>query len=350
MTDNPVSLTIDGQPTKAAPGATILDVARQIGIDIPSLCYEPGLTPQAQCRLCIVEVEGRPRLEPACASLVTDGMVVHANSDRVLAARRMILQLLLSEHPQNCPARALGNECKLCDYADEFDLQRPAFGFGREREDVAENSFISRNPAACILCSKCVRVCDQVQGIGALAFNGRGSSTEMRPALSKILDQTDCEMCGNCVAVCPTGAMMASQVQGLADAEKVRTTCGFCGVGCQMELNVKNGRVIGVTSSGSNEVNGKWLCAKGRFGCEFIQHPERLDHPLIRRNGALEPASWDEAFGVIASGLMGIKSADGPDAIAFMSSSRCTNEENYLVQKLARAVIGTNNVDQCART
>jgi len=172
----------------------------------------------------------------------------------------------------------------------------------------------------------------------------------MRPALGKALEQTDCEMCGNCVAVCPTGAMRGSRMADLAGAQRVRTTCGFCGVGCQLELNVRAGRIIGVTSTSDNPVNGKWLCVKGRFGYEFVHHPDRLTRPLIRRNGDLVPASWDEVLHDVATRLTEIKRINGPEAIAFMSSSRCTNEENYLVQKIARAAIGTNSVDQCART
>lgn len=343
-------INIDGKEIDVTPGTTILEAASDAGIEIPTLCHEPGLEPRAQCRICVVEVEGRPRLEAACATQAVNGMIVHTNSDRVIAARTMIIELLLSEHPESCPARARGDECKLCDYAERFGITRPMFGYGKQTAEITENPVMSRRPDACILCSKCVRVCETVQGIGALAFTDRGIRTEMRPALGKILEETDCEMCGNCVAVCPTGAVAARWMSGLVGAKKARTTCGYCGVGCQFELNVRDGRVVGVTSAGDSPVNGRWLCVKGRFGYEFIHHPDRLTTPLIRRNGELEPASWDEALDLVASRLKDIKAADGPDAIGFMSSSRCTNEENYLMQVLARAVIGTNSVDQCART
>lgn len=345
-----INLEINGRPVSAPPEATILDTAREAGIEIPTLCHEPGLKAQAQCRLCVVQVEGRNRLEPACATQVSEGMVLYTDSHKVINARRMILELLLSEHPSNCPARAAGDKCKLCDYSDRFGVDITKFGHGGEGRTVRENWFISRNAAACILCAKCARVCDQVQGISALAFIGRGNKTEARPALKKTLEQTDCEMCGNCVEVCPTGAISRSQSAGLASARKTLTTCGFCGVGCQLELNVKDGRVVGVTSESDNPVNGKWLCVKGRFGYEFIHHQDRLTQPLIRRNGEMEPASWDEALTYTAARLLAIKEKHGPDAIAFISSSRCTNEENYLIQKIARAAIGTNSVDQCART
>lgn len=340
---------INGEQIGVAGGTTILQAARLLDIDIPTLCHDDELEDRAQCRLCVVEIDGRPRLEPACATQVAEGMTVSTDSETTLAARRMTLELLLSEHPQSCPTRARGGECNLCDYADDYGIRAPAFGYGSETEDIRENSFISRNAAACILCSKCARACEQVQGVGELGFMGRGIGVTARPAVGKTLEQTECEMCGNCVVVCPTGALRATGPPGRADA-KVRTTCGYCGVGCQFDLNVRAGRVVGVTTEPDNPVNGKWLCVKGRFGYEFIHHPERLTAPLIRRGDRLEPASWDEALGAVASRLAEIKAANGPDAIGFMSSSRCTNEENYLVQKLARAVIGTNNVDQCART
>ena len=344
-----IRLTIDGLQTTAAPGATILEAARAVGIDIPTLCEEPGITRRAQCRVCLVEIAGRPRLSPACATGVEDGMVVFTDSDRAVNARRMTLDLLLSEHPKKCPTHTSGGECKLCDYAERYGVSA-RLGHGEPKREVAENAFVSRNAAACVLCSKCVRVCGEVQGIGALAFMGRGNATEVRPALGKTLEQTDCEMCGNCAAACPTGAARAVRMSGVKDARKVRTTCGYCGVGCQFDLNVLNGRVVGVTSAADAPVNGRWLCVKGRFGYEFIHHPDRLTVPLVRRNGRLQAASWDEALDYTAARLNEIKKEHGPDSIAFLSSSRCTNEENYLVQKLARAVIGTNSVDQCART
>jgi predicted molibdopterin-dependent oxidoreductase YjgC len=347
---NVISLTIDGKAIQVSPRATVLDAARQLGTDIPTLCEEPGLESRAQCRLCIVEIEGRPRLEPACATRVWEGMVVFTSSDKALAGRRAVLELLLSEHPRNCPARERGLECKLCDYADLFGISKPAFGYGEPGVESRENSLMSRDAASCILCSKCIRVCEQVQAIGAVGFTGRGNRTQAGPGAGKSLEQTDCEMCGNCTAVCPTGAIRGSGVSGLAKARKVRTTCSYCGVGCQFDLNVVDDRVVGVTSSPENPVNGKWLCVKGRFGHDFIHHPDRLTTPLIRRGGKLEPATWDEALGLVASRLAEIKAANGPDAIGLMSSSRCTNEENYLMGKLARAVIGTNSVDQCART
>lgn len=344
------TLTIDGRQADVPAEATILDAARQLGLEIPTLCHDPALEPTAQCRLCLVEIAGAARLEPACATQVRDGMVVSTHSDAATDSRRMVLEFLLSRHPRECPTRALGLTCRLCDYADAYGVGEPRVGYGSTCATVAQNSLMVTDPSACIRCEKCVRVCHEVQGIGALTLVNRGSRTELAAGSGGRLSDTDCEMCGNCVEVCPTGAIRSANARHLAKARKVPTTCGFCGVGCQLELNVHEGRVVGVTTNGDNPVNGKWLCVKGRFGFEFIHHADRLQHPLIRKEGRLVPATWDEALSLIAQRMTAIKLAHGPDALGFMSSSRCTNEENFLMQKLARAVIGTNNVDQCART
>lgn len=345
-----MAVTINGREVEAPEGMTILDAARQLGIDVPTLCHDPALEPTAQCRLCLVEIEGVPRLEPACATRIAEGMVVTTHGPAAVQSRRMVLELLRSRHPRECPTRALGLTCRLCDYADEYEVREPRMGYGEPCEPLQQNGLMTTDPSVCVRCEKCVRVCNEVQGVGALTMLHRGSRTVLSAGTGGRLADTDCEMCGNCVEVCPTGAIRGTHSHHLAAAEKVATTCGFCGVGCQLELNVHDGRVVGVTASGDNPVNGKWLCVKGRFGYEFIHHPERLTSPLIRKDGRLVPASWEEALSLIASRMTAIKHDHGSDALGFMSSSRCTNEENFLMQKLARAVIGTNNVDQCART
>lgn len=344
------TISINGRSAVARSGMTVLEAARHVGVDIPTLCHDPALEPTAQCRMCLVEIEGVPRLEPACATLIKDGMVVSTHGEAALASRRMVLELLLSRHPRECPTRARGLTCRLCDYADEYEVGEPRMGYGAPCEVVSQNGLMVTDPSVCVRCEKCVRVCNEVQGIGALTMVNRGSRTELMAGTGGRLADTDCEMCGNCVEVCPTGAIRGTNASQLAHARQVSTTCGFCGVGCQLELNVHEGRVVGVTARGDNPVNGKWLCVKGRFGYEFIHHPERLTEPLIRKEGRLVPATWDEALSLIAGRMLAIREAHGPDALGFMSSSRCTNEENFLMQKLARAVVGTNNVDQCART
>jgi predicted molibdopterin-dependent oxidoreductase YjgC len=353
MNSREVKLTVDSIEISVPEGTTVFQAARSAGIDIPHLCYEPelGLAPTAACRLCVVEVEGAASPVASCAYPVVAGMTVRTNSEQLTEIRRMVVELLLSDHPHDCASCEESGECALENYAYALGL--------REKREVAEKVSVKCAPDApmidydrskCILCGRCVAVCQNMQEAGAVDFQGRGFSTEigLPPGVSR--EDSECELCGNCVAACPTGAAAARRMVGTRGAKKVRTTCGYCGVGCQFDLNVRDGRVGGVTTTPDNPVNGKWLCVKGRFGYDFIDHPDRLTTPLIRRNGRLEPATWDEAMGYVASRLTEIKAADGPDSIGFMSSSRCTNEENYLVGKLARAVIGTNNVDQCART
>lgn len=344
------SYWIDGHEVDAATGLTILEASHQLGIEIPTLCHEPELEPTAQCRMCLVEIEGVRQPLPACATRAEPGMQVRTLTESIRRSRQTTLQLLLARHPALCPARSRGMSCRLCDYAEKYGVSQACFSHGPESAEVRQNGFMGMDTAACIRCEKCVRVCAEIQGVDALTMIHRGSRMELSPGRGATLADTDCEMCGNCVDVCPTGAIHGSHVARLNDATKVPTTCGFCGVGCQLELNVLDDRVVGVTTTAGNPVNGRWLCVKGRFGYDFIHHPERLTRPLIRRNGQLEPTSWEEALGFVATRLKDIKSTHGPDALGFMSSSRATNEENYLMAKLARAVIGTNSVDQCART
>lgn len=340
---------IDDLPFDASRGLTVLEAARALNIEIPTLCHEAELLPTAQCRMCLVHIEGSANLLPACATPLQPGMKIRTQTPAISRARRANLELLLRRHPLRCPARARGMTCKLCDYAEREGVTA-CLGHGEPSAPMRQNGLMTLDVSACIRCEKCVRVCRDVQGVEALAMIHRGSETQVSPGSGTTLADTACEMCGNCIDVCPTGAIHGTHVSNLSTATKVRTTCGFCGVGCQLELNVQDDRIVGVTTNADNPVNGRWLCVKGRFAYDFIHHPDRLKYPLLRRNGRLERASWDEALTFVASRLKAIKSAHGPDALAFMSSSRCTNEENYLMAKLARAVIGTNSVDQCART
>ncbi|MDQ0286084.1 NADH-quinone oxidoreductase subunit G/formate dehydrogenase alpha subunit [Desulfofundulus luciae] len=347
-----VTLTIDGKQVTVPAGTTVLDAARSAGIFIPTLCHDPELTPWGGCRLCVVEIEGMRNLPASCVTTVTSGMVVHTASPAVVEARKTIIELLLANHPQDCLTCGRNGDCRLQDYAYMYGVREPGFTGERHSYPIEDdNPFIVRDLNKCILCGKCVRACAEIQGKNIVDFAYRGFNTKVTPAMDSTLAGSDCVFCGNCVAVCPVGALQEKRLRAAArtwEVKKVRTTCPYCGTGCTFDLNVKDGRVVGVTSC-DGEVNGRALCVKGRFGYGFIHHPDRLTKPLIKRNGVFEEAGWEEAINLVAGKLGSIKKEYGSDALGVLSSARCTNEENYLMSKFARAVLGTNNIDHCAR-
>jgi len=349
-----VELTIDGQAVGVPPGTSILDAAASVGIDIPALCYDKTLSTFGACRLCSVEIEGRPNLAAACATPVADGMVIHTESDTVVDARRTVLDLLLSDHPQDCLVCEKAGDCLLQEYCYRYGVDHTSFvkGATKQLEIDSDNHLIERDQNKCILCGKCVRVCQEVQVTNAVDFAGRGFESTVTSSFDHPLSSDFCRFCGQCVDLCPTGALVNKQLKGTRswDRTKVRTTCPFCGVGCNFNLNVAHGEIIGVTANYDAPVNAGSLCVKGRFHTDLIYSPDRITTPLIKRNGVFEEATWDEALAYTAEKLLEIKHRDGPDALAVLSSARCTNEENYLLQRLTRAGLNTNSIDHCART
>lgn len=348
-----VRLSINGQEIVVPAGATVLEAAQAAGIDIPTLCYDPELSRPGACRLCVVEIEGFRNLPAACVTQVAEGMKVDTESEAVVEARKVNLELLLANHPLDCLTCEKAGECKLQEYAYRYGVRGSTFTGERIHYDpIEDNPFIVRDNNKCILCGKCIRVCEEVQGRAVLGFAYRGFATQVLPAMELPMEEAGCVFCGSCVSVCPVGALTERDMRGQGrrwEVNKVRTVCTYCGTGCSFDLNVKDGRVIGITSAADAEVNGRALCAKGRFGYRFIHHPDRLTQPLVRKNGELVPVSWEEALQCAAQGLARVRDSYGSDALAVLSSARCTNEENYLVQKFTRAVLGTNNVDHCAR-
>ena len=351
-----INLIINGQKVEAESNQTILEIARSNGVGIPTLCHDDRLHPFGACRICLVEVEGARGLMPACTTPATDGMKIVTESDTLREVRKMNLELLLSDHPR---------DCLTCEDSGGCDLQRMAYALGvkdsrfgshpRERKFEDANAYINRDQSKCILCGRCVRICEEVQGLSAIGFIDRGFKADIFPPFKKGLLDSDCVLCGQCVSTCPTGALTEKMAIGKGrseDLRKVRTTCVYCGIGCQIDLNVhkETDKVVKITSRVGVIPNDGNLCVKGRFAYEFIDHPDRLKKPLIKRNGKFEEAEWDEALDLVAKRLGEIRDEYGPQSVACMSSSRCTNEENYLMQKFSRAVIGSNHVDQCAST
>lgn len=349
-----LNLTIDGQGFTVPKGSTVLEACRMHDILIPTLCQDPELTNAGACRLCVVEIEGMRNLPPSCVTQVTQGMVVQTQTGRVRTARKTILELLVANHPLDCMTCQKMGDCSLAQYAYEYGVSGKEYtGTKREIPLDDSNSFILRDPNKCILCGKCVRACEEIQGRSVLDFFKRGFDSQVGPAFEVPYAESDCVFCGSCVSVCPVGALTEKQMVGKArrwEVEKVQTTCPFCGTGCNFDLNVKDGKVIGVTSNPEAPVNGKALCVKGRFGMDMIHSPKRLTTPLIKKEGEFVPASWEEALDLIALKFGEIRDQHGADSLGALSSARCTNEENFLMQKFMRAVIGTNNVDHCART
>jgi len=353
-----VSLTIDGIEVTVAEGTTILEAAKSIGIDVPNLCYDARVTPSGTCRLCVVQIEGCAGLKISCNTPVADGMKVCTENEEIAAIRKTILELILSEHRVACPSCDMDGACRLQDYAYRYQVDEGKFGLaerGAATHNYASNSeAILYDRDKCILCGLCIRYCEDVQKAEALTFSGRLEQLKVSTAFGIDLHESSCVLCGGCAEICPTGALLDRAAIGKGrekDLIKTRTTCAYCGVGCQIELNVNPAKneIVRVTSPVGCVPNDGNLCVKGRFGMEFVNSPKRLTSPLIKRDGRFHEATWDEAIDYVAARLNEIKAAHGPDSIAGLSSAKCTNEENYVFQKFIRTAIGTNNVDHCAR-
>lgn len=352
-----VNIIINGDDYQVPEGMTVLQACRANNIEIPTLCEMKDLAPDGSCRMCMVKVNawGRTRMKIACAEPCEEGMEIITMDDEIFESRRFVLDLLLSNHEFNCFECAANGGCKLQDYSLDYKIQRTDFPAGRfiKQHKDSTNPFLEFNADRCIMCRRCVRACGELQGRSVIALTQRGFDTEMSTSYAMPWDLTNCESCGNCVSACPVGALSAKDHQrGYREWEverKVVTTCPHCAVGCQLEMQVKDGRVVGVEPADGPSNRGI-ACVKGKFGSyKFVSSGDRLTDPLIKEDGVFRKASWDEAMDFIAEKIRTIIKNYGPDAMAGFSCSRAPNEDNYLFQKMMRAAIGTNNVDNCAR-
>ncbi len=347
-----VKVTIDGKELEVEKGKTILEAARENGIYIPTLCYHENLKPNVSCRLCIVEIEGYDKPVTSCNTPVEDGMVIHTNTEKVNQLRKEYLRLILSYHPLDCPICDRGGSCELQDLVFRYGVETSPYKVEPKKRPSGGSvplieGWIVYWPDRCVLCKRCVSACSEVTCNSALEVKGAGFETFIGFA-----NEEFCRRCGECMVYCPVGALTdvvrETKVRPW-ETKKVVTTCPYCGAGCQLELQVFDNAIVGVGSRFDLPPNYGNLCIKGRFGLDFVGSEERLKKPLIRRDGKLQEASWDEALSFVAERLSEILRKKGPDAIGFVASSKCTNEDNYVFQKFVRCVLKSNNIDQCER-
>jgi len=347
-----IALIIDEKRIICRPGTTILEAARQSGIKIPTLCSHPDLKPLGACRLCLVEEEKTGRLMAACVSPAMSDMRIHTATPRIVRHRRNIARLMMAEHPESCLVCNKGNRCRLRVVASQMGLgDAGLYAMPNPKPLEQANPFIIRDLSKCILCGKCIRADHELVVEGAIDYNLRGFPSRPATVHDVGLEQSSCTFCGTCVSMCPTGALSPNNNPYVGSPEhESLTICGFCGVGCCLSLGTFDHKVIEVNPSHRPEsVNKATLCVRGHFAHDFLNNSQRLISPLIRKNGNRDdefiPASWDEALSLVANRLLAIRNQEGPQAVAFLGSSKCTNEENYFFQKIARVVFGTNNVD-----
>jgi formate dehydrogenase major subunit len=351
-----VVLEIDGLAVTVPEGTSIMRAAALLGRSIPKLCATDTLKAFGSCRLCLVEIEGRRGFPASCTTPVADGLKVRTTSEALERLRRNVLELYISDHPLDCISCPANGHCELQDTAAQLGVTESRYGLaGRNHRDAAKdtsNVYFNFDPAMCIACSRCVRACDEVQGTLALTIQGRGFDSKVAASQNDPFMQSECVSCGACVEACPTVALTEKSLIQIGQPERVvTTTCAYCGVGCSFNVEVKGDQVVRMVPDRNGHANHGHACVKGRFAFGYATHPDRITTPLIRRaiTDPWQEATWDEAIGHAAAEFRRIQAKYGRDSIGGIPSSRCTNEEAFLVQKLVRAAFGNNNVDTCAR-
>ncbi|MBN1321074.1 MAG: molybdopterin-dependent oxidoreductase [Thermoleophilia bacterium] len=345
-----VTLSINGQEVQARAGQTILEAAQANGVEIPTLCHDPRLEPYGACRMCLVEVEGARGPMASCGTTVREGMKVQTHSEKIVKLRKFVLELLLTNHPLDCPVCEAAGDCRLQDYAYEYLVDMVPWGWRAPvAGDPGTHPNIAHFGARCILCGRCVRICREVMSIGCWGYLNRGYDSEVDTPYRLPLQEVDCVSCGQCVSTCPVGAIVGQRTPGGArewQTEKTVTTCSYCADGCRLVLHSYRGKVVRVASEAGKGLNQGNLCVKGRFGIGYAASPDRLTKPLVRdASGTLVDSTWEEALKVVAEKLSAAKQSLGGQTVATVCGTHCTNEAAYLLQKLMRTVVGSNNVD-----
>ena len=340
-----IKLTIDGREITAPNGATVLEAALEAGIYIPNLCYHPDLAPYGGCRMCIVEITGIRGMPTACTTKVAEGMAVKTYSPELDKVRRDTLQLLLANHPLDCLSCVKNQRCELQKVAAYLGVTQRTMVRTAPLQAVDDsNPFFKLDRNYCVLCGRCTRTCDEITCVNAIEMINRGDATHVGLFGEQLFMESICRSCGECVARCPVGALVSKNA--FVPTSEVQTTCCYCATGCSMYLGVRDGKIVSVRGDRDGQANRGQLCVKGRFGiADFVQHPDRLATPLVRGEDGLAPAGWDDALDLVAAKFK----TYAPDEIAVIASARCTNEDVYVTQKLARVGLGTNNIDNCAR-
>ena len=347
----PITITLDGREVSGYLGMTILELAKESGVEIPTLCHDKHLPPTGACRVCLVENEQSGALLASCVTPIASGMVINTHSPRVIERRKTIVKLMLTSHPDSCLVCDKGNRCQLRQIASDLgiglvELQR----IPRMASIEEVNPFLERDLSKCILCAKCIRACQELVVEGAIDYFQRGFMTIPATLNNLPLENSECTFCGTCVALCPTGALMEKDMTyGGTTKATTETTCPFCGCGCSICLEVKDNQVVRVIPGKEDSVNHGALCVRGSYGCDFVNSPDRLTKPLVKRDNTFEEVSWEEALEQVATGFKRVKDERGSDSLAVLGSSKCTNEDNYVLQRFARCVLGTNNIDNGSR-
>ena len=350
---------INNQPYPIKEGETMLSFIKRHKGDkyVPTLCDTPNLDPFGSCRVCSVDValeeDGIAKTMASCHSPIAEGQYIYPDSTEIKDLRKNIIELVLTDHPLDCLTCEVNGNCELQDVAAQVGIREVRYPEGDnhlEREKDLSHPYMTSDMSKCINCYRCVRACDEVQGEFVLSMSGRGFDSKIIKGIDQSFMESDCVSCGACSQACPTSAISdVFQSKAIEATETIRTICTYCGVGCNLDISTNNGEILSIQAPYDAEVNQGHTCLKGRYAFKFYDHPERLNSPMIKRDGVFEKVSWDEVYDYIAGKLNGYKEEYGADSIAGISSSRCTNEENYLMQKFMRAAVGTNNIDGCAR-